>query len=206
LATALAVLGHGVHVICQSTDISRVEFDAGVWVHRIVSKNVDSSKAAYDRQVPPHIWNWSATALCEIRRIASHRSIDVVEAPIWDCQGIAILLKGDWPLVTSLQTSLRFWLRSQSERLNDRNWMAVFGTPMLRLEQELMQKSSAIRSISHAIRQDIETIYGFRFAEGQVVVAPLGLPDVVPRTKESAASQSCWRGIDGSVCWSFGAS
>jgi len=185
LATALALLGHQVHVVCQSPDINRVDFEAGVWVHRIVPQTVALSAAARKRQIPAHIWNWSASARAEVRRIADHRPIDVVEAPIWDCQGIAFLLEGPWPLVTSLQTSLRFWLNDHSELLDDRKWMTSFGGPMLNAERELMEKSNAIRSISQAIQVDIERAYGFRFAEGQVVVAPLGLPDGGPTPKES---------------------
>jgi glycogen(starch) synthase len=185
LATALAALGHQVYVVCQSPDINRVDFEAGVWVHRIVPQTVALSEAARHWQIPAHIWNWSASALGEVRRIAGHRPIDVVEAPIWDCQGIAFLLEGAWPLVTSLQTSLRFYLNYHSELLDDQKWMTSFGRPMLSAEQELMEKANAIRSISQAIQHDIERTYSFRFAEDQVVVAPLGLADVAPTPKES---------------------
>jgi hypothetical protein len=175
LATGLAALGHIVLVVSQSRDIDRVDVEDGVWVHRILIRDIPPSPSAIPYAVPSHIWNWTATALDEVRRIATHRPIDVVEAPIWDCQGAAFLLDGDWPLVTSLQTSLHFFLESHPELKADASWMASFGTPMLRLEQQIMQQSNAVRSISRAIKLDIEQAYGFRFDEGQAVVAPLGL-------------------------------
>jgi len=177
LAVSLATMGHLVHVITQGEDVNQVDLEQGVWVHRIVPRPIALSPAAKARRIPAHIWAWSATALEETRRIASHRPIDVVEAPIWDCQGAAFLLEGRWPLVVSLQTSLRFWLEGHPELQKDPRWMKSFGTPMLALERELMERANAIRSISQAIRRDIERSYDFRFAEDQVVVSPLGLAD-----------------------------
>jgi glycosyltransferase involved in cell wall biosynthesis len=177
LAAALAAMGHLVHVIARSDRHDRVDFEQGVWVHRIVAHPIPLGPEAEARGIPAHIWAWSAAALAETRRIASHRRIDVVETPIWDCQGAAFLLEGRWPLVVSLQTSLRFWLEGHPELREDRRWMAGFGTPMLALERELMEKANAVRAISGAIRRDIEAAYDFRFAEDQVVVSPLGLAD-----------------------------
>jgi glycogen(starch) synthase len=175
LGVALAALGHRVHVVCQSKDINRVDFENGVWVHRMLPAVHELTPGAREWAVPAHIWNWSATALQEVRRIAGHRRVDVVETPIWDCQGAAFMLEGTWPLVVSLQTSLKFFLDGHPELSGDRRWMADFGTPMLKLEAELMRKANAIRAISSAIRRDIERAYGFAFPDEQVIVAPLGL-------------------------------
>ena len=178
LAVSLAAMGHLVHVVAKSEDLNRVDFEQGVWVHRMLSRPHDPTPEAEERRIPAHIWSWSATALGEVIRIAGHHPVDVVETPIWDCQGAAFLLEGRWPLVVSLQTSLRFWLEGHPELLEDKRWMDGFGTPMLALEKELMEKANAVRSISSAIRRDIEKAYDFRFAEEQVVVSPLGLADL----------------------------
>lgn len=178
LAEALAAQGHLVSVITQSPDINRVDLENGVWVHRMALREMPLSAAARRHQVPQHVWNWSAVALEEALRIASHRALDVVEAPVWDCEGAAFLFDGRWPLVTSLQTTLHFWLQSHAELRADRQWMQDFGTPMLALEKQLMLESQGIRAISAAIRDDIEQAYGLRFRPGTVCVAPLGMPDV----------------------------
>lgn len=187
LAEALAAEGNIVHVITQSPDINRVDFENGVWVHRMVMQEIARWPDAIECKIPQHIWNWSATALRETRRIATHRSIDVVEAPIWDCEGVAFLLDGQWPLVTSLQTTLHFWLDSHPELLRDEGWMQSFGLPMLVMEKELMLRSNAIRSISSAIRHDIESAYDFSFVDKKIFIAPLGMPceETLPSTQVS---------------------
>ena len=175
LAEALAAQGNIVHIITQSHDINRVDFENGVWVHRMVTQEIDRSAEANERKIPQHIWNWSATALEECKRISTHRKIDVVEAPIWDCEGIAFLLDKTLPLVTSLQTTLHFWLETHSNFYEDKNWITSFGSPMLTLEQEVMQKADAVRAISAAIKNEIETSYNFKFNVDSVQIAPLGL-------------------------------
>lgn len=187
LVEALAAEGNLVHIITQSPDINRVDFENGVWVHRMVMREIPRSPEAIEHKIPQHVWNWSATALAETRRIATHRTIDVVEAPIWDCEGAAFLLDGQWPLVTSLQTTLHFWLESNTRHKDDAGWMESFGLPMLALEKELMVKSSGVRSISLAIRRAIEIAYGFSFEENNIVIAPLGMPpkDLCPPTLAS---------------------
>jgi glycogen synthase len=175
LAEAYAARGNIVHVIAQSNDINRVDFEHGVWVHRIVPQHVDRPPEIAEAGLPQDIWNWSASARAETERIATHRNIDVIEAPIWDCEGIAYLVDRRWPLVTSLQTTMHFWLDTHPAQRADGNWMATYGTPLLRTEKRLMQESDAVRAISHAIRREIEEAYGFRFDDRRTQVAPLGM-------------------------------
>lgn len=175
LAEALALRGDQVHVITESNDIDRVDFEGGVWLHRRRVKSFERSAAAAEAEIPQHIWDWSATALEEAQKISAKTEVDVVEAPIWDCEGIAFLLEGSFPLVTSLVTTLHFWLESHPDQRADSAWMTTFGDPMLKIESMLMRQSDGIRSISNSIRQNIEHAYGFEFEDERVQVAPLGL-------------------------------
>ena len=176
LAEALAIQGNIVHVITQTPDINRVDFESGVWVHRMLVNEVPLTTEAIEKNIPQNIWNWSATALKEVKRIATHRTIDVVEAPIWDCEGVAFLFDNQWPLVTSLQTTLHFWLDSHPELKQDEAWMNSVGSPMLALEKYLMLQANAIRSISSAIKRDIESTYKFSFNKEKIRISPLGMP------------------------------
>jgi len=178
LAEALGASGHTVHVVTKSPDINRVDFENGAWIHRLVPEHTPRSEEAERADVPQHVWDWSATALREVARIDKHHRIDAVEAPIWDCEGIAFLFDGRWPLVTSLQTTLHFWLESHPLHRANPKWMADFGRPMMALEKRLMSESSAVRSISSAIRRDIERAYGFTFDESRILVQPLGMVDL----------------------------
>lgn len=196
LAEALADQGHTVCVITQSPDINRVDFEHGVWVHRMAMREMPLPAEAAALNVPQHVWNWSAIALEEAARIATHRPIDVVEAPIWDCEGIAFLLNRAWPLVTSLQTTLHFWLESHAESRSDTAWMNSFGKPMLALEKKLMRECDAVRSISAAIARDIEQAYDFRFAPERLVIAPLGMPDIVSYAGSAASLGTDERSVE----------
>lgn len=185
LAEALAAMGNLVHVITQSPDFNRVDFEQGVWVHRIVTREISRSQQAIDRKIPQHVWNWSATALEETQRIATHRSVDVVEAPIWDCEGAAFLLDPIWPLVTSLHTTLHFWMESHPEFGHDRTWQENFGKPMLALERELMTCSHAVRANSKAIIHAIEQSYDFNFDTDAVKVIAHGLAPLALKSHTS---------------------
>ncbi len=189
LAEALAATGDIIHIITQSADINRVDFEQGVWIHRMVITEPEYSATAAEHRVPKDIWNWSATAFKEAKRISTHRQIRLVEAPVWDCEGVAFLVAKRWPLVTSLQTTLHFFLESHPQLKGDREWMDSFGTPMLALEKEVMLGADAVRSISSAIREDIEQAYGFTLADEKVVVAPLGMPPTDASVSKTRAQE-----------------
>lgn len=176
LAEALGALGHIVHVVTKSNDVNRVDFENGVWVHRMLIEETPLSKEAFDRNIPLHIWNWSATALKEVARISTHRKVDVVEAPIWDCEGVAFLFDGRWPLVTSLQTTLKFFLDYHPELKGNDGWMADFGNPIMAMERELIEKSHALRSISVAIRKSVEQAYDCIIPDSRICISHLGVP------------------------------
>jgi len=178
LAQSLARNGNIVHVVTQSHDINRVDFENGVWIHRILIRECERYFDLDIADIPRHIWDWSASALEEVKRIQTHRAIDVVEAPIWDCEGIAFLLDRRWPLVTSLHTTLHFWLNSHPEKAYDKVWMENFGLKMLAGEKLLMQHSDAIRANSRAIVTDIENAYDFKFNSEKLLVVPHGLSKI----------------------------
>lgn len=66
-ARALAAQGHIVCIITASPDMNRVDFEDGVWMHRMVA---------------PGTGGWAAAARAELQRIATHRRIDSVESDL----------------------------------------------------------------------------------------------------------------------------
>lgn len=101
LAQSLAAQGHVVCVITASPDFNRVDFEGGVWMHRIVAADAALPDTVRALGVTQDAWNWAATARDELRRIATHRCIDAVEAPLATGEAAA-LLDQDWPLVSSV--------------------------------------------------------------------------------------------------------
>ena len=79
-AASLAALGHEVHLIARSPDNNRVDFENGVWVHRL---------AVPQRYVPDLEWTDFASSLCsavaayrEACRIEAGKPLDLVSAPV----------------------------------------------------------------------------------------------------------------------------
>jgi len=179
LSQELAALGHTVHIICcHEENYSQVDLEDGVWIHRLIPEKFSLSEEAKLRRIPEDIWNWSYTALQECRRIEQHTHIDVIEAPLWDVEGCAFLLEGEWPLATFLVTSLALWLESKDDKRNDKNWMQNFGSPMINLEKEMMQKCDLALADSYGIVEDIERSYNFKFDKDKLEIVLLGIPPV----------------------------
>ena len=175
LAGALADRGHDVHVLTRGQDHSTVDYEAGVWVHRIVVGEVPRSEAAAALGVPQHIWNYSATMLAELARIHSHHPVDVVHAPVWDAEGIAILLDGRFRLVTSLMTTLQIALDTHPEWTRDPAFVRDFIEPMKEVEKRLFLDSPGLHAISAAIARTVEAQYGIALPLERTSILPLGM-------------------------------
>jgi glycogen synthase len=174
LAQGIARIGHQVHVLTAGQDHDRVDFENGVWVHRICIKELTPPD---DIIIPQHIWNYSNTMHIEADAIASRREIDCVYAPIWDVEGIAFLVRHKYKLITSLQTTLQFYLDTNPDKANDPIFVETFAKPMLALERRMMLESDGIHAISKAIVDAIENSYRFHFHPETLDIVPLGLDD-----------------------------
>jgi glycosyltransferase involved in cell wall biosynthesis/GT2 family glycosyltransferase len=180
IARAIADLGHTVHVLTKGSDFSRVDFEDGVWVHRLVSKQQIARRLPSGQTIPEEIWNHSATLLEELYRISKFRRIDVVEGVSWDCECIATVLDGRFPSATNVVTALSHWLDTHAALRNDRRWMESFGTPLLAVEKYLFARSPGIVAASRAIASSIEERYGVTFESGRIGYSQHGLVDMTP--------------------------
>jgi glycogen synthase len=191
IARAIAALGHTTHVLTRGVEYNRVDFEYGVWVHRIIPKTQLPRTLPDGTTIPEHIWNYSATQLEELYRISKMRRIDVVESVSWDCEGIAVVLDGWFSSAANIVTALSHWLDTHDHLRNDPNWMAQFGKPMLAIERYLFAHSPGIVSASRAIAQSISQRYGVNFPTGQIGYVPHGIADVAlaPRRPVAVLSQ-----------------
>ncbi len=176
LARGLAALGHQVHVLTRSKAGESVDFEEGVWVHRLLPATEDESRAA-QWDVPLHIGAHSQRMRREVDAIGARRRVDAVYAPVWDCEGMAFLNKGGPPFVVSLQTTLHFWLESKPEAWTDPAFARDFIQPMLAMEGRLMKEADGVHAISSAIAREIERAYPLTFSLERLNVWPLGLED-----------------------------
>lgn len=202
IATGMAALGHDVHVLTLTGERSHVNFEDGVWVHRLVPGYVpdDAGVATAGLSahspagpIPEDIWRKCATRLVYLDWLSERKAIDCVYSLIWDCEGAAILRAGRHPLVVGLQTTLAFWLENNPERQQDEAFMTSFGRPMLALEAEMLAGCAAIHAISGNILRDIEQRYGLSL-EARTRVIPLGFEDFTTLTIAEPAAAGL--GID----------
>ncbi|MBM0203767.1 glycosyltransferase family 4 protein [Micromonospora sp. STR1s_5] len=175
LAREVARLGHHVHVLTSGEGHDRVDFEDCVWVHRICARVVPPPPVAV--HIPPHIWRHSATMLDALRGLAEKQQVTAVYAPIWDCEGIAILLDGTFPLITGLQTTLKFWMDSHPHIASAPDFEQNFAAPMLALEARLLRESAGVHAISRAIARDIAHRYNVSLEAPRTQIVPLGLED-----------------------------
>lgn len=177
LARSIARLGHQVHVLTRGSDHDTVDFEDGVWVHRIYGEPQSAPPDRDGLTIPNHIWVYSASMLEEVKTIAQSRTVDAVFAPIWDCEGIAFLLDGSFRLVTGLYTTFQQWLNNHPHRKTDTAFMHDFIRPMIALETLLFEHSDAVLADSRAIITEIENAYAVKFEPTRLALVPLGLED-----------------------------
>lgn len=188
LAREIARSGHQVHVLTEGQGHDRVDFEEGIWVHRICVKE---SARPEGLSIPPHLWNYSNTMYEEACEIESHRRIDCVYAPIWDAEGIAFLERRKFKLVISLQTTMAFYLGSNPDKRANKEFVDNFAAPVLALEKKLMTESDGIHAISNAIAEEISKSYEIDFKNGRIHFIPLGLDDWTDLKNNLPDANSC---------------
>lgn len=189
ISSALAELGHDVRVFTRSTtDRSTVDFEGGVWVHRVAITKQRKNELACRMRIPDRIWDYSASIADEIRRVVTSRAVDVVCAPIWDCEGVALLNDKSILLGTSLHTTLKSYLKTHQHSIRDEDFLSNFARPMLELEREVIDSSAFILANSSAIVKEIEESYSINLDKTRLARVPHGLFDLASDANRDAAS------------------
>jgi len=191
LARSLAADGHHVHVLTRARGPATVDFEEGVWVHRVEIRHhpapIPSPIAPH--KVPAHIWSYGQTMLDQVRAIDARHKVDVVYSPLWDCEPIAFILDGRFPLIVALQTTMEFWLESQPLRAADTNWLKEFGFPILAMEEMILDRATMLHANSRAIVADIRHKYEAQLPEEKLFHSPHGMEDwaagVEPSVREA---------------------
>jgi len=168
LATGCAARGHDVHVITKSPDRNRVDFEDGVWMHRLEPGNRAPAECK-GLPLTPNLEVVSAV-YNEVCRTHERSKIDVVVGPLWLCEGLLSSLDDRFPTVLTLMTSLKTIASMHP------SWDKVAHTQQLiALENAMARTAKHVHAISGAILEKVRKDY----AVGSVnaVVAPLGIRD-----------------------------
>lgn len=179
LARSLAAEGHHVFVLTKAQGFSTVDFESGVWVHRVAIRHFDppAHSPIAPQHVPDHIWNYTMTMLEEVAAIDSRRRVDVVYCPLWDCEPLGFVIDGRFPLIVALQTTMKFWLESQPTKLQDESWMNSFGNPIIAMEKLILNNSNLMHANSHAIVRDISAKYNIDLNDDRIFYSPHCMED-----------------------------
>lgn len=180
LACGLAALGHNVHVLTRNVEgLNTVDFEQGVWVHRITLDRIEPPSPPGVR-VPHGAWQWSARFLRELHRIHAIHPVDIVEGPIWQVEGIAVLTDGNFRVVTNLETPMKVVAETNPDFLDGSPQSLEDHEKYCAAETLMMQRSTAVRAISRAIVETMRKYYGVEFSPERLAVFPLGMEDRSP--------------------------
>ena len=200
-ARALADAGHHIHVLTKARGPASLDYEDGVWVHRVdvrIFASPDISPIS-PQPIPNHIWSYCQTMLEEVAAIHKRRKVDLVYCPLWDCEPLGFLLDGRFPVMVALQTTMKFWLESQPLRLADKEWMRVFGNPIVAMEEYILNEADMMHAISHAIVRDIRSRYSAIVAEEKILYSHLCMDDwaegVVPKPTLDRFASFSWGGL-----------
>ena len=177
LACGLGQRGHEVHVITRGLDQSTIDFEEGVWVHRIAVEGEPLPRLRGLAKIQKNV-TYATAVHREVKRLSERRALDLVEAPIWDTEGLACLLDNDLTTVTSLQTTFKVLADMHP------SWNDTSETPSLRaLEAEVLRRSGTYHAISRAILETIGHDYGLEIDTKTIGLFPLGLTDHAANTR-----------------------
>lgn len=165
VAEALARLGHDVTVLRSDRSRCRIEPDG----YQVVSVPLNHDWAAY-----------RAALVHELTALERGGRLDIVEAPLWQGEGVGVGMSGRWPLVVRLETPYELVQQISGLPLDPMHIGAIAA------ERLQLAYASGIIGISRCILDTVANVYGTNWeAPGRLVTTiPLGLPNAanLPRT------------------------
>ncbi|RVT94941.1 glycosyltransferase [Sphingomonas crocodyli] len=179
LARSMAEEGHHVHVMTKARENASIDYEDGVWVHRveIQEHRQPDYQSIAARDLPREFWNYSLTMLAQVADVDARRKVDAVYCPLWDCEAIAFLADGRFPLILALQTTMKLWLESRPDRLADSEWMRIFGDPIVETERMIMNNAEMIHANSRAIVDDLRRGYDVCLPYEKIYFSPHCMED-----------------------------
>jgi glycosyltransferase involved in cell wall biosynthesis/GT2 family glycosyltransferase len=179
LAAGLAAQGHVVRAIVRATDGQHtVDWEDGVWVHRVPDAPDPEVPPGNPCELPDTIWRRGVAVLRELERIATIRPIDLVQAPNWDCEGLATMLDGRWRTVLGVYTPMICAVEYNPDWKHDADLQRQILRPIIAGEALCYRRANAVLACGPSIVQRIETDYAVRLDDRPIGLVPHGLPDL----------------------------
>lgn len=175
LAIGLAAFGHEVTVITCGKDHPTVDYENGVWVHRIVPQHQPNRHSPPLPDLPQVIKDYAYTAYDEVMRVNVIRGLDIVSSPIWDLEGAACIADASIPTVLSLHSTFKLVLPSKPEWHENEAYRKGHVDKMIEGEKWALEKAGHVLANSKAIISDIQNAYQLFLEEERVTVVPHGV-------------------------------
>jgi len=186
LALELARQGHEVSVITfgEAGRAHTVDFEEGVWVHRIQPDAANGLEARV-AQMPVGMNLAAQSVLDELDRVDQHRQFTWVLGTLWDLHTAAAIASGRYRVVLYLVTSYKLMLDSKPEWKPGSHFYTHHVAPMVACERWALQQADKIISSTAGVKRDCERAYGVDL--GRAAVLPFGLRDVAPGERTAPA-------------------
>ncbi|HZB41110.1 MAG TPA: glycosyltransferase [Ilumatobacter sp.] len=188
LAPALASHGHDVRVITRAVQHPAVDFEDGVWVHRIATPNPCGGGIAPDS--PPETNAFTTAVVDEVRRIETWSNHDLVFGPAWDVEVIGVLRQTALPVAVHIATPVAVAAEMAGFFGTDAN--AAGPKQLMVLESEVMRTADLFQANTQAVLGTVRNLYGESCDGPRWRVANLGLVD---RSRERAAAAGGSRNV-----------
>jgi glycosyltransferase involved in cell wall biosynthesis/GT2 family glycosyltransferase len=178
MARGLAARGHEVTVVTASTSgQNTVDFEHGVWVHRIVPVWSPNRREPALPDLPQSLKDHLYAVHDEIERITSGRGLDLVSWPIWDLEGLAVQSAGHLPTVMSLHTTYGLALPSKPDWSSREDYMRDHVGKIIAAESGALNGSPFVLANSDQIVADLSDLHALDLNRPGVAHIPHGLPD-----------------------------
>jgi len=176
MARSLADLGHEVTVITRSESGQHtVDFEDGVWVHRIVPQYQPTRSQPDLGDLPQIIKDYAYTAYDEVVRTHLRRGLDLVSAPIWDLEGAAVLASGILPTVVSLHTTAELALPFKPDWHNNAAYRRNHVDKVIAGERHQLATAPVLMANSNAILDDLSALQPAANLKARASVIPHGM-------------------------------
>jgi len=186
LAPALSARGHDVRVITRALDAPAVDFEDGVWVHRIAAGDPDGPGAV--PEAPLSVNAFATAALTEVRRIETWSSHDLVFGPAWDVEVLGVLRQTALPVAIHIATPVA--VAADMAGLLADSAEAVGPRTLMQLETEVMKTADLFQANTFAVLETVRALYDEGCAPDRWRIANLGLADRARRRAAPAGPRT----------------
>jgi hypothetical protein len=186
-ARVLAERGHQVHVLTRTSGPESIDYQSGLWVHRLKPVGKSASALAEYFDIPVAMAGWCARVWRQAQLLKSF-GVQLISHPIWDLEGAAVAQDPDFASVLSLHTTYAM-ARPFKPEWNIRPLFArETVNRMIAAEKSLLAWAPMLLANSQAVVAEIETLYGIAVAPRAQQV-PHGTTDPLVRLRARAEAR-----------------